>query len=124
MKLQLLCDKFNRIFWVIGEETDDHEKWDKFHSYIKSNEARLNLPTMCNFCVPKATRHDSGWELHWDCPEGMQMGANAAEHQEFISRPLKPIREFNKAAHKYDTIKVDVVIELINEFELTYGIKL
>jgi hypothetical protein len=54
----------------------------------------------------------------------MQMGANAAEHQEFISRPLKPIREFNKAVHKYDTIKVDVVIELINEFESTYGIKL
>lgn len=122
MKLQVLCDKVNRVFWVIGEETDDRDKWDKFHAYIKKNEDRLNLPTMCNFCSPNATRKGSTWEMQWDCTEGTDMDPFNEAHQEFISRPLIPIRDFDKAIHKYDTIKVDTVLELIDEFEKQYGI--
>ena len=119
MKLYVLCDKFNRVFWLIGQYDAESPKWKAFNDFVNSNETRLNVATMCNMCTPEAERTESGWKLHWTYPDGQ----SEAEHQEFLSRPIKPIREFDES-FKCDRILVPDVIKLIDEFEKTRGEKL
>ena len=123
MQVFVISDKINRVFWLVGEYDADSMLWENFQAFIAKNEDRLNPATLCNMCTPEATKTGGVWHINWKCPEGMQIGESRKEHDEFMSRPVIPIRNYDRAG-KYDRIMIPAFVDLIDEFEKMHGIKL